>query len=100
MTSPLRPKVDAKLGIKRANKESKKPKSRTSKSPSKKQISATQKEKWQKFKKDSDSALEQKMLKDWFNSDKPTKKIRTPRHVKTTVNGKVVRLKGKEIKKK
>lgn len=60
----------------------------------------TEKEKWQKRKRESDKALEQKMLKDWFKSDKPTKRTRPSRHIKTTVGGKVVRVNGKEVKEK
>ena len=58
----------------------------------------TEKEKWQKRKRESDKALEQEMLKDWFKSDKPTKRTRPPKHRKTTINGKVVRVNGKDVK--
>ena len=58
----------------------------------------TEKEKWQKRKRESDKALEQEMLKDWFKSDKPTKRTRPSRHKKTTVGGKVVKAKGKDVK--
>jgi hypothetical protein len=60
----------------------------------------TEKEKWQKRKRESDKALEQEMLKDWFKSDKPAKRTRPSRHIKTTVGGKVVRVNGKEVKEK
>jgi hypothetical protein len=64
----------------------------------------TAKEKWQTKKKTSDKdfhkKMEQKELKKWFDSDKPTKKPAPARHIKTTVGGKVVKLRGKEVKQK
>ena len=61
---------------------------------SKKRKESEEEKAWKKRKKGEDKKFEQAQLKEWFDSDKSTKKPQV-RHIKTTIGKKVVFERGK-----